>query len=460
MFDPGSFRDPAGRIVHRKDEILRAVFAPGSAAFEAASEAGVYAKAIAAGRLVATEMRDPAMLAGIEPEPRHLLAHPRLDFVSYPYEWTFSALKAAALLHLDFHLELLADGFTLSDATAYNVQFKGTRPVFIDHLSVIPYCDGMLWAGQRQFGMQFLNPLILWSKRGVAPNPWFRGSGEGLPPEDLSQLLRRRDKLSFTVLAHVVAQSALQRQGIQRGPGGKPAVQRTLSKRNFISILRSLRDYICGLSFPQKASIWSDYAERNSYDEAQRSDKHAFVAEMTRSVQPGLIFDIGCNTGDFTSTSLSNGARSAVGFDFDFGALEKAYSRFEKSGEKVLPLWLDAANPSPAQGWAGAERQSFGTRAKGDALLALAVVHHLAIARNIPLDMAVDWLMGLAPAGIIEFPSKSDPMVQELLSSRADIFPNYTEEAFLASVGQRAEIVSQRRLGGNGRLMIRYEKRR
>jgi ribosomal protein L11 methylase PrmA len=180
---------------------------------------------------------------------------------------------------------------------------------------------------------------------------------------------------------------------------------------------------------------------------------------MTGAVRPGLLFDIGCNTGDFTRTALTNGASAAVGFDFDFGALEKAFARFQKSGDKVLPLWLDAANPSPSQGWAGAERQSFASRAKGDAVLALAVVHHLAIARNIPLEMAIDWLMSLAPCGIIEFPSKSDPMVAELLSTRADIFPDYNEEAFLSFVGQRAAIVSQRRLGDGGRLMVRYEKR-
>ena len=222
MFDPGSFRDPSGRVLMRDSRVLRAVFEHGRAAFEAADSAGVLRRAIDKGLLLDMQPVDPAVVAGIVPTPVHVIEHPRLDFVSYPYEWTFSALKAAALHHLDFQLDLLEQGFTLSDATAYNVQFNGPRPVFIDHLSVIPYVEGSLWTGQRQFGMQFLNPLVLWAKRGIAPNAWFRGSLEGIAPEDLAPLLRTRDKLSFTVMAHIVAQARLQRAVVNAGFENKP----------------------------------------------------------------------------------------------------------------------------------------------------------------------------------------------------------------------------------------------
>lgn len=459
MFDPGSFRDPSGRVIVKDRRVLRAVFEPGCANFEAARAAGVFDKAIAGGKLVEMSDVDPSMLTGLTPTPRHLIEHPAIEFISYPYEWTFSGLKAAALLHLDLHLDLLADGFTLSDATAYNVQFRGTKPVFIDHLSVIRYEEGDLWTGQRQFGMQFLNPLILWAKRGVAPNSWYRGSGEGIAPDELARLLGWRDKLSFTVLAHVVAQSHVERRAISQGAGNKSSSDKRLTRSALRSILQGLRGFIAGLDYPSSKTIWSDYAGNNSYDDDRRQAKHEMVAAMARSLSPGLLFDIGCNSGDFTATALANGARSAVGFDFDFGALERAFARFDKSGDKVLPLWLDATNPSPSQGWAGAERKSFAQRADADALLALAVIHHLAIARNIPLDMAVDWLIGLAPAGLIEFPSKQDPMVRELLAARPDIFPDYTEEAFIAHVGARAAIVAQDRVGEDGRLMVRYDRR-
>lgn len=457
-YDPGSFRDPSGRILHADGRVFRSVFAAGAANFEKARSAGVYDKAIERGRLVAMAELAPKPLAGSDAMPCHLLEHPRIDFVSYPYEWTFSAWQAAALLHLDFHLDLLADGFTLSDATAYNVQFEGTRPVFIDHLSVIPYEEGSLWSGQRQFAAQFLNPLLLWAKRGIAPNAWFRGSGEGIAPEDASALLRLRDKLSFTVLAHVVGPSVVHKRRVAKGAETRAAPSARLPKRNLVAMLTTLRDYVAGLRLPAERTIWSDYAGNNSYEDAQCAAKHDFVARTVAAVQPDLVFDIGCNSGDFSRAALDSGARSVIGFDFDFGALERAYVRFAADGGRMLPLWLDATNPSPAQGWAGAERKSLSERADADLLLALALIHHLAVARNVPLGMAVAWLMSLAPRGIIEFPSKRDPMVQRLLHGRADIFPDYTEEAFLAHVRERGEITDQRRLGADGRLLIAYNR--
>lgn len=458
LYDPGSYRDPAGRVIISDSRVLRAVFEPGRDQFEQARAAGIFDEAIRKASLIGMTEVSRDTLAGLAPSPCYIVEHPRLDFVSYPYEWTFSALKAAALFHLDFHLDLLAKGFTLSDATAYNVQFRATKPVFIDHLSIVPYQEGQLWTGQRQFAMQFLNPLLLWAKRGIAPNSWYRGSLEGIAPEDLAPLLSWRDKLSFTVIAHVVAQARLQTRAIKRDEK-QGAPRQKLTGQAFKAILKGLRDYIAGLSVPRLDTVWGDYDKNNSYDDERRSTKHAFVSRMVGETRPDLLFDMGCNSGDYSQAAIDAGARNVVGFDFDFGALEQAFARFSKNGAAVLPLWLDATNPSPAQGWAGAERKSFGQRAGADAIVALAFIHHLAIARNIPLDMAVDWLVSLAPTGVIEFPSKDDQMVQQLLSSREDIFPDYTTDAFLAHLGARARIVEQQHLEGSGRLLVRFDRR-
>lgn len=458
-FDAGSFRDPSGRVIRHDSRILRAIFEPGAPAYEAARDAGVYEKAIAKGRLLAADPTDPGAMGEVVKGAKHWIEHPRLDFVSYPYEWTFSALKAAAIHHLDFHCELLADGFTLSDATAYNIQFQGTKPVFIDHLSIVPYVEGEAWVGQRQFGMQFLNPLYLWAKRGLAPHAWYRGSVEGIEPEELMKLLGWKDRLSFTVLAHIVGPAMVARRRVAEGLDNKPQREAKLGKDRLVTMLQGLRAYIADLNLPSEKTVWDDYADNNSYDSERREKKHRFVAAAVEATKPDLMFDIGCNSGDFSQTGIDAGARSVVGFDFDFGALEKAFSRFDKSGAKVLPLWLDATNPSPSQGWASAERKSMQQRADADLMVALAVIHHMAIGKNVPLDMSVDWLMGLAPAGIIEFPSKSDPMVQQLLRHRPDIFPDYTEEAFLAYVRARGAITSEDRIGETGRLIVRYDRR-
>lgn len=462
FFDRGSFRDPSGRVLLHENRVFRVVYEQGMANYRAAKDANIYDEMAENGFLLpATSLTpdsDPA-LAELASGARELLEHPKLDYVSYPYEWCFSELKAAAIHHLDFHLALLERGFSLSDATAYNVQFEGTRPVFIDHLSIIPYEEGSAWVGQRQFGMQFLNPLFLWAKKGIAPHAWYRGSVEGIEPEELVKLLGWKDRLSFNVLAHIVGPATFAKRRVSEGLGAKPVRETKLAKNRFVALLTSLRDYIAGLKYPDTKTVWDDYADNNSYDDERRGAKHQFVADAVATASPALAIDIGCNSGDFSKTALDAGASSVVGFDFDFGALERAYARFDKAGSNVLPLWLDATNPSPAQGWASAERKSMGDRCNADMVLALAVIHHLAIGKNIPLDMAVDWLMGTAKRGIIEFPSKSDPMVQQLLRHREDIFPDYDEATFLKHVSDRGQIVRQDRLGDDGRLIVSFERR-
>lgn len=458
LYDPGSYRDPSGRVLADGERILRAVFEPGRKAFEAAMDAGIMERAVERSLLLPYRQLDLSSLPAMDRTASYLLEHPRLNFVSYPYEWSFSGLKAAALLHLDLHLELLGDGFTLSDATAYNVQFRGTKPVFIDHLSIIPYQDGEAWIGQRQFVMQFLAPLILWAKKGVAPNPWFRGSLEGIPPEDLLPLLSFRDRLSFTVLAHIIGPSKVQRQALaqERKEHAKP--RGTLTRKRFEAILIGLRDYISGLSPLGMQTVWRGYDTNNSYDDDSRAAKHSFVAGHVAQVQPELLFDLGCNSGDYSQTALLNGAQNVIGFDFDFGALEQAFARFAKNDAPFLPLWLDATNPTPSQGWAEQERMSFSQRAAPDFLLALAFIHHLAIARNIPLEMAVNWLISLAPTGVIEFPDKGDAMVSTLLATRSHDYPDYSLDAFMHHLRARARIVDSQPIEGTKRTLVRYDR--
>ena len=147
-----------------------------------------------------------------------------------------------------------------------------------------------------------------------------------------------------------------------------------------------------------------------------------------------------------------------VGLESDHGALDAAFARAKSEALPFPPLHADAANPSPAQGWAGVERPSLTSRLRPDGVLALAVLHHIAIARNVPLDEAVKWIMKLAPTGVIEFVPKSDPMVQQLLRLREDIFDTYDEEHFLAHVESHGRVVDRLTLETGGRLLVRYSR--
>jgi len=457
--EDASYRDPAGRVYHLGNRVLRSVTGVGAADYEFIRDSGLLDELASDGRLIGCMEVDPGVLSDA-PEVRYVLEHPRLSFVSYPYEWCFSALKTAALLHLDLSLESLEWGATLSDASAYNVQFQGTRPIFIDVLSFRRYRDGEYWFAHRQFLEQFLNPLLLTALRGVPFNVWFRGRLEGIPSNDLSALLPWWRMFDWRVSAHVILPARFQRSVTKIDEDGVARIKaRSLPKHAFGSMLASLRRWIEGLesSLPRQ-SAWSDYAETNGYRALEAEAKTNFLRRFTAKVKPQHLWDIGCNAGHYAEVALEAGAKEVIGFDTDHGALEKAFARASKGGLRLLPLYLDVADPSPGQGWRGIERKALRDRANADGLLALAVVHHLAIGRNLPLKDVVNWLIDLAPQGVIEFVEKDDPCVQQMLQFRNDIFPDYGREIFRATVLARAAIIEEQEITANRRLLVWYSR--
>lgn len=457
--DAGSFRDPSGRVCLQGDRVLRTVTPYAAEDFEYVRGTGLVDRLIVDGQLVPERrVMAPETLGDLAAGATHVLEHPRLPFISYPYEWSFPALKAAALLHLDIHLKALEDDVTLSDASAYNVQFQGPRPVFIDHLSFRRYRDGEFWHAHGQFCEQFLNPLLLRAICGIPHNAWYRGSQEGITVSDLHRLLPLRSKFSWNVFTQVVLQARLQNAVTDKERPARASI-RKLPKAALRRMLESLRRWIARLQPADRGStVWRDYSKAHSYSDDEVAAKQGFIDAFAAAVQPTVLWDLGCNTGDYSKAALAAGAGLAIGFDSDQGALELGYDRARQENLNFLPLFLDAANPTPDQGWAQQERRGLAARAPADGLLALALVHHLAIARNVPLDRVVGWLSGLASAGVIEFVPKDDAMVQQLLKLREDIFPDYTRDYFLRAVQDHGRIVRQQTVSQSGRLLVWYQR--
>jgi ribosomal protein L11 methylase PrmA len=456
--DAASFRDPSGFVFEFEGRILRTVMPSAAQNYVRLRDSGLLELLVSKKLLISATELDPADVPLIAPRPSYLLEHPRLDFVSYPYEWSFSAHRSAALLHLDLHLLALEHGFTLSDASAYNVQFQGAEPIFIDTLSLRPYRPGELWVGHRQFCMQFLNPLVMSAKLGIDPQGYLRGQIEGIDPVDLALLLRFRHRLSWTLLTHIILQARFQSRGSLKRRNLIALREALLPESAFRQILLTLRGYISRLSYRRGQTVWADYTGNESYSQSELRRKRDFVAAVVKEIKPGKVIDIGCNSGAYAEIALDAGAGSVIGFDVDHGALEAAFARSRRGKLAFLPLWHDMANPSPDQGWSQKERKGFAARAKGDVLLALALVHHLAIGKNIPLEQVVDWLIDIAPQGIIEFIPKTDLMAQRLLALRDDIFSDYTEAVFLAAVTSRARVRRSERMSKSGRVLIWYER--
>ena len=454
----GSFRDPSGRVFQIGDRIFRTVNPPVAGDFDFVQGTAFYQRAVREGRLIEARVVEKGILGEEAAGACYVLEHPALPFVSYPYEWPFSALKEAALFHLELHLEALEHGVTLADASAYNVQFLGARPVFIDTLSLRRYRPGEPWAGHRQFCEQFLNPLLLRAFLGVSHNAWYRGTQEGIPTGELRRLLPFRRKLSRRVLAHVILHDLLQRSAGSKGSlEGLRFQDAQVPLKSFRHLLIGLRDWIGRLQpANSKATLWQNYARTHSYKSEEATAKSVFVREFVANNGLRMVWDLGCNTGAFSADALEAGAEYVVGFDSDQGALDLAFGRARQQRLNFQPLFLDLGNPSPSQGWEQEERYGLRERARADGLLALALIHHVCIARNVPLARFVRWLVGLAPRGVVEFVPKEDPMAQQLLRLREDVFEDYNVKQFLACVGSVARVVRAQTISSTGRQLVEF----
>ena len=456
--EPGSFRDPSGQIFRRDGRIFRTVMPSAIDDFKIVRDSGLFEKLLADGSLVPFEEVDASVLGDLPAQPALVLEHPRLPFISYPYEWPFNALKAAALHHLKVHLLALEHGVTMSDASAYNIQFQGGAPVFIDHLSFVPLQEGGFWKGHRQFCEQFLNPLLLRAYLGIPHNAWYRGNLEGIPTDHLSRLMPFRRKLLLNVLMHVTLPARFQRNFSDTGSVKEinAATTAKLPIATLRRMLEKLAKWIERLEPAEGITEWADYAEQNSYNDGAAAMKRDYIKAFVADTKPEMVWDLGCNTGDYSVAALEAGADYVVGFDVDQGALEKGFDRVQREKLDILPLYFDAANPAPNQGWAQEERNGMLERAPADGVLALALVHHLAISCNVPVPRITEWLTRIGTAGVVEFVPKSDPMVKRLLQLREDIFPDYTADRFQEALRAHAEIVDIAEVPNSDRTLIRF----
>ena len=456
----GSYRDPMGHVYRVGHHIYRTILPEAKDIYEWGRDQDLYRAAQKHKFLIPTEELATNDVPDTLQSASYVLSHQLLQYVSWPYEWSFFQLQDAALFHLDFQLFLLDKDAVLVDASAYNIQFIGKTPIFIDLLSIRRYKDREYWTAYRQFCESFLNPLLLRSTKGISYNSWYRGALEGISAKDLNAVLSWMDKLSLNMFSHVTLQSKFEARVLQDPARSTKQAQQAkgISRDAYKHILRQMRQWIASLK-PRgyKKTVWGEYATHNTYLLQETQQKEEIVKTFCETHKPALLYDLGCNSGHYSRVALDSGAEYVVGFDFDHQAIETAYSQ-KANRNNFLPLWFDASNPSPNQGWMQQEREGFLERAKPNALIALAFEHHLAIAKNVPLNQVVDWFLQIAPQGLIEFVPKEDETVQQLLALREDIFKEYSYENFKALIGRQATIVNCTQITASGRVLIEYKR--
>ena len=456
--DDGSFRDPDARVAYFKDSVYRIVYQNGFKKFDLIKK--LLKDETISKYLIKTTELDQQELDLLEFENKKdikVFKHKKIDFISYPYEWSFHRLKDAALQHLTLHINLLKKDATLIDAYSYNIQFNNYSPIFIDLTSIKEYSEGEFWTGHKQFCESFLNPLVLKSKLGINFNNWFKGNLDGIDTGELSKLLKFRHMFSWNIFYNIFLLNYFEKK-YKKNEDLKITKNKKLKKNYYLSILTNLRGFITNLKAKKELTVWGEYSRDNTYDVEEKKNKYEFISSYFNKTKFDRVLDLGCNNGEYSKLAIQSGCKSVVGLDYDLNAVDEAYLISKREKLNFLPLYFDVSNPSSNIGWRQKERKGFIERLNFDFVLALAFEHHLAIAKNIPLEDALKWITSLAPKGIIEFVPKNDVTIQSMIKLKGDIFPNYNLENFKYLLSKYVKITSEEIVSNSGRILFSFEK--
>ena len=430
-----SFRDPSGFVFTHNGDLYRQINKSYKNTFDYFIKSGLY------GHLVSSELlveHDQVDITTPDPDSFYSVIKPTpIPFISYPYEWCFSQLKDAALTTLKIQEDALNFGMVLKDASAFNIQFRGFQPIFIDTLSFDLYQEGAPWVAYQQFCQHFLAPLALMTYTDIRLNKLLRLYIDGIPLDLAKTLLPLRSLANISLLLHIHfharSQARYSDTSINSGLAEvkKKTLARKVSLKEMFGLIDNLRSAVLRLKWNPSDTEWGDYYGDTNYSIESMDSKKKLVGNFLEKIRPHSVWDLGANTGEF-SRIASNCGINIVSFDIDPAAVEKNYlSCKAQRTPNLLSLIMDLTNPSPSIGWQNNERLSLTERKKPDAILALALIHHLAISNNVPLGKISDFFASLSKKWlIIEFVPKSDSQIQRLLSSREDIFTNYTKEEF------------------------------
>jgi hypothetical protein len=450
-----SFRDPSGFLFTRDGVLYRQVNLRYEQEYIRLMESGLYQRLVKAGLLVPHSEAD-----GVQAESDScfkIIRPVRVPFISYPYEWSFGQLKDAALATLSIQKRALKMGMSLKDASAYNIQFVRGQATLIDTLSFELYKEGQPWVAYRQFCQHFLAPLALVAVKDVRLNQLLRVYIDGVPLDLASELLPSKTRFNFGLLTHIHLHAGAQKR--YAGEEFSSSRRRSMNRQALTGLIESLENTVRKLEWMPGGTEWGNYYDITNYSDAAFEHKKKLVREWTERVRPARVWDLGANNGVFSRVAAeSDAAPQVISFDIDPAAVEQNYRQVKaEKHERLLPLLLDLTNPSPAIGWANRERDSIHNRGPADLVLALAVIHHLAISNNVPLPQLADFFADTGRWLVIEFVPKSDSQVKKLLVSREDIFPGYTRSGFEAAFRTRYKIHEAIRVNESERTLYLME---
>jgi len=445
-YNNSSFRDPSGYIIEENDKIFRIILPSYFEIYNYLKNTNFFDKFIEKRLLIPHKE--------IEANKNNIIIQAeKVPFLSFPYEWSFSQLKSAAILTLKIQYESIKQGITLKDASAYNIQFIGKNPIFIDTTSFELYKEGQPWTAYKQFCEHFLAPLLLMKHRDTKFSKILSNYIDGIPLLLTSKTLPFKTYFNSLCLLHIHSHS----KKIKKYENNFSALKQSafIPKHKLLNIIEHLYEQIEKLNIDKKSN-WNDYYKNCSYNEKALTEKVNFVKNSINNTTPGYILDIGCNEG-FFSNVVKNKSSYIIAIDNDELVIERLYNNLN-SDDNILPLIVDITNPSPSIGWENKERISFIKRiGTNNTTIALALIHHLRIFYNIPLENIAKFFAKFSKQLIIEFVPKTDVQTQKLLQNKADTYNDYTEENFVLCFTKYFTITEI--LHNNGRILYNMNRK-
>ena len=424
MIFKGSFRDNKARILVEDGKILREIYIEGKNDFDnILTSKSIKEKIVNNEFINFKEIERPKKYNVYK-----TIEHPRLKFITYPYEWCFEQLKTAAIFNLNLQIDLLKEGNNLKDGSAFNIQFKNTKPIFIDLMSIEKFNPKTSWPGYTQFCEQFLYPLMIQSKSGLNVNEIFKGNLEGIPLNTAFEILNKfQNYFDTKFLFHIFLLNLINKK-IKKNKTGYKVKKIERSAENLIYQLNNLITYIYKLKHKTQKTVWTNYSIDNFYEDETEKIKDEFLIEILKNEKFKTICDLGCNDGRYSIIASQFVKDSVVSIDNDIDAVNSCYLKAKKNNLKILNLQLDITNPSSNCGWFENERESFKERFNFDLIINFAIIHHIVIGKNIPIESYIEYICSISKKIILEFVPKNDDAIKAMLINREDIFKDYNEE--------------------------------
>lgn len=449
---PSSYRDPSGFVFLYEGKYYRHVSPCYKDDYIHLKESGLYNRLVKEKKLISHIELDENLSQS--EEWYSTLLPEQITFLSWPYEWCFSQLKDAALLTLDIVKESIQHGMILKDATPFNIQFKNGRPVFIDTLSFEKYDPTQPWIAYRQFTESFIIPLLLCTYRSPEMLKLLQVYPDGIPLPLAVKWLPWRSRFSFNILLHIFLQNKVAQRSDRVS-----TTQAAFSQTKLLNIINNLTSFISGMQLRKAKTTWNNYYDETVLNEKYVNDKLSIVTRWLKDLPVATLLDAGTNTGLFAE-AVAKYAETVIAVDSDADCIDRLYMHCKQTANtNILSLFIDICQPTPSTGWHNKERSSFISRCSVDMILALALIHHLVIGKNIPLQQVAETFSILTEYLVIEFVPKEDEKVKQMLLHRKDIFPHYTEKGFEEIFHPFFDILEKVKIGNTERILFLMKKK-